>query len=194
MTKGTLVRWLKKEGDLVKPGQVLFEVETDKAVLGYEVQEESYVARLLVSEGSADLDIGSPVAILVDSQGLIPAFKDYTVSSASSPQAPSATPKAEAEPVSSADVKIWPSAKMILEQAHMSPSDVKSTNKVITKQDALEAVSHKQPPPPAQHIKVEGDRIAFAKVPRASVTKTPSYQIVPRFSVTSDLNLEGVQK
>jgi pyruvate/2-oxoglutarate dehydrogenase complex dihydrolipoamide acyltransferase (E2) component len=193
MTKGTLVRWLKKEGDLVKPGQVLFEVETDKAVLGYEVQEESYVARLLVSEGSADLDIGSPVAILVDSQGLIPAFKDYTVTT-EAPQEPLAAPKAAAEPVPSADAKIWPSAKLILDQAHMSPSDVKSSNQVITKQDALEAVSHRSPPPPEQSIKAEGDRLAFAKVPRASVTKTPTYQIVPRFSVTSDLDLDGVQK
>eukprot|EP00360_Condylostoma_magnum_P001594 CAMPEP_0168317042 /NCGR_PEP_ID=MMETSP0210-20121227/22037_1 /TAXON_ID=40633 /ORGANISM="Condylostoma magnum, Strain COL2" /LENGTH=37 /DNA_ID= /DNA_START= /DNA_END= /DNA_ORIENTATION= len=37
MTQGTLVKWLKQEGDVVKPGEILFEVETDKATLGYEV-------------------------------------------------------------------------------------------------------------------------------------------------------------
>lgn len=49
MTEGTIVKWLKKEGDTVAPGDVLCEIQTDKAVMSFEVEEEGILAKILVS-------------------------------------------------------------------------------------------------------------------------------------------------
>jgi pyruvate dehydrogenase E2 component (dihydrolipoamide acetyltransferase) len=57
--KGTIVKWLKKTGDKLIPGDVLFEVETDKATVGYEMQEEGYLANILVPEGTKDVSVGT---------------------------------------------------------------------------------------------------------------------------------------
>lgn len=48
MTEGTIVNWLKKEGDPVSPGDVLCEIQTDKAVMSFEVEEEGILAKILV--------------------------------------------------------------------------------------------------------------------------------------------------
>lgn len=49
MTQGTIVQWLKKEGDTIAPGDVLCEIETDKAVVAFETEEEGVLAKILVS-------------------------------------------------------------------------------------------------------------------------------------------------
>lgn len=202
MTTGTLVRWLKKEGDLVKPGQILFEVETDKATLGYEIQEEIYVAKLLVAEGSADLDIGSPLAILVEDQEKIAAFKDYVVQPAAALQAkaepkaqPNATPEPQAqEPtVHHSDAKIWPSARIILEQNQIDLDTVQTKNKVITKEDAIAAVSKQKSSRQTSEAN-PGPTAPTTVQPSQPKTTSPSQQIVPRFSVTVDVCLEQTQK
>ncbi len=53
------MKWLKKTGDKLIPGDVLFEVETDKATVGYEMQEEGYLANILVPEGTKDVSVGT---------------------------------------------------------------------------------------------------------------------------------------
>lgn len=49
MTEGNIVKWLKKEGDLISPGDVLCEIQTDKAVMAFETEEEGILAKILVS-------------------------------------------------------------------------------------------------------------------------------------------------
>lgn len=49
MTEGTIVKWMKKEGDVVAPGDVLCEIQTDKAVMSFEIEEEGILAKILVS-------------------------------------------------------------------------------------------------------------------------------------------------
>lgn len=48
MTEGNIIKWYKKEGDKVAPGDVLMEIQTDKAVISYEVDEEGIIAKILV--------------------------------------------------------------------------------------------------------------------------------------------------
>lgn len=50
MTEGTIVKWMKKEGDVVAPGDVLCEIQTDKAVMSFEIEEEGILAKILVSD------------------------------------------------------------------------------------------------------------------------------------------------
>lgn len=84
MEKGNLAKWCKKEGEEVQVGDILAEIETDKATVDFEMQEEGYVAKLLVSEGAQDINLGDIVAILVENEEDVAAFKDYKGDSGSS--------------------------------------------------------------------------------------------------------------
>src|SRR3984957_19237529 len=64
MEKGNLAKWLKKEGDKVKTGDILAEIETDKATMEYEAVDDGTLAKILVPEGSADIAVNEPIAIL----------------------------------------------------------------------------------------------------------------------------------
>jgi pyruvate dehydrogenase E1 component beta subunit len=66
MEEGTLARWLVKEGDRVKSGQILAEIETDKATMEFEAVDEGIVGRILVAEGSAGVKVNTPIAVLVE--------------------------------------------------------------------------------------------------------------------------------
>lgn len=88
MEKGNLAKWNKKVGDEVGPGDILAEVETDKATVDFEMQEEGFVAKLLVEEGAQDIKLGDLVAILVEKKEDIAAFKDYKPDSGASSAAP----------------------------------------------------------------------------------------------------------
>ncbi len=69
---------MKKEGDKIKPGDILAAIETDKATVDFEMQEEGYIAKLLFPEGAKDVKLGTVVAIIVDSQDDVAKFKDYS--------------------------------------------------------------------------------------------------------------------
>jgi pyruvate dehydrogenase E2 component (dihydrolipoamide acetyltransferase) len=64
MEKGNIAKWLKKEGDQVKAGDVLAEIETDKATMEYEAIDEGVIAKILVPEGTADVAVNAPIAVL----------------------------------------------------------------------------------------------------------------------------------
>jgi len=97
MEKGNIQSWGKKVGDEIAPGDVLASIETDKAVVDYEMQEEGYVAKLLFPEGTKDIELGKVVAIIVENEEDIAAFADYVEGGDDS--APAATPAPE-EPAS----------------------------------------------------------------------------------------------
>src|SRR5947208_14087250 len=64
MEEGTLAKWLVKEGDDVKSGDILAEIETDKATMEFEAVDEGKIARILVPEGTDGVKVGAPIALL----------------------------------------------------------------------------------------------------------------------------------
>ena len=66
MGHGNLAKWIKKEGDAVKAGDVIAEIETDKATMEVEAVEEGTIARILVSEGAADVPVNTLIAVLIE--------------------------------------------------------------------------------------------------------------------------------
>ena len=101
MEKGNLAKWLKKEGDQVKAGDILAEIETDKATMEYEAIDEGVLAKILVPEGTADVAVNQPIAVLAaegedvkTAAAGVPAAKP----SAPSPAAPAAKPAAVPPP------------------------------------------------------------------------------------------------
>jgi len=103
MELGTIVSWEKKEGDQVSEGDLLCEIETDKATMGFETPEEGYLAKIVIQAGSKDIPIGKLLCIIVENQEDVAKFKDFVddgASAAASPPAAAAAapPKPAAAP------------------------------------------------------------------------------------------------
>ena len=65
MEKGNLAKWLKKEGEAIKSGDVIAEIETDKATMEVEATDEGTLGRILVPEGTADVAVNTPIATIL---------------------------------------------------------------------------------------------------------------------------------
>lgn len=80
MERGTLVRWTKQEGDQLSEGDLLAEIETDKATMGFETPEEGYLAKIFIPGGTKDVPLGKLLCIVVSNASDIEAFKNYSPS------------------------------------------------------------------------------------------------------------------
>ncbi|KAJ8956653.1 hypothetical protein NQ318_014007 [Aromia moschata] len=96
MESGSIVSWEKKEGDKLNEGDLIAEIETDKATMGFETPEEGYLAKILVPAGTKDVPVGKLVCIIVENEADVAAFKDFKDDSpAVAPaKAPAPTPSA----------------------------------------------------------------------------------------------------
>ena len=78
MEKGNLAKWLKKEGDKVKSGDIIAEIETDKATMEVEAADEGTLGKILVPEGTTDVAVNTPIAVILgegEDKGSIKATK-----------------------------------------------------------------------------------------------------------------------
>lgn len=115
MEMGTIISWEKKEGDKLNEGDLLAEIETDKATMGFETPEEGYLAKILVPAGSKDVPLGKLLCIIVSNEEDIAAFKDFVDSGevskpAAAPKPPAAAPPPAASVPASAPVASPPSS------------------------------------------------------------------------------------
>ena len=88
MTTGNIVQWLKKEGDKLEVGDAVCDIETDKATMALEIQEEGYLAKILVQEGAQNIKINELLAIVVEEESDIIKFKNYTDQSTTTSEQP----------------------------------------------------------------------------------------------------------
>ena len=65
MEKGNLAKWLQKEGEAVKPGDVIAEIETDKATMEVEAVDEGTLGKILIAEGTQDVAVNTPIAVIL---------------------------------------------------------------------------------------------------------------------------------
>ncbi|HYZ23130.1 MAG TPA: pyruvate dehydrogenase complex dihydrolipoamide acetyltransferase [Rhodopila sp.] len=91
MTEGTLARWLKKEGEPIKAGDVIAEIETDKATMEVEAVDEGVLGKILVDDGTQGVQVNAPIAVLVEPGEAVP-------------EAPPAAPPPAPKPEAAADV------------------------------------------------------------------------------------------
>ncbi|KAI8082357.1 pyruvate dehydrogenase complex dihydrolipoamide acetyltransferase [Thamnidium elegans] len=142
MTAGGIGKFQKVVGDAINPGDILVEIETDKAQMDFEVQEEGFVAKIFVNEGDKDIPVGKPIAIFVEDESDVAAFKDFTLEDAMPSVAPAATeaPKeaeapaveqAKAAPASSDNssdrAKASPLARLIANERGIDISKIQGT-------------------------------------------------------------------
>ncbi|ASP21689.1 dihydrolipoyllysine-residue acetyltransferase component of pyruvate dehydrogenase complex [Antarctobacter heliothermus] len=107
MEDGTLAKWLVKEGDTVSSGDVIAEIETDKATMEFEAVDEGTIGRILVAEGTTNVKVNDPIAVLLEDGESTDDISDGPVATA--PQA-QATAAAEAAPTSGGSEKAAPTA------------------------------------------------------------------------------------
>ncbi|KAK3925411.1 Dihydrolipoyllysine-residue acetyltransferase component 1 of pyruvate dehydrogenase complex, mitochondrial [Frankliniella fusca] len=201
MTEGTIVKWLKKEGDTVAPGDVLCEIQTDKAVMSFEVEEEGILAKILVPDDS-NVKVGTLIALMV---GEGEDWKDVAIPGSAAPAAaatptPSAAPKASAPSSGGhahSDLKMGPAVRTLLEAYQMSPSEVSGTGPhgLLTKGDVLQVIKQrgltakapKPVPPPASAKSPSG--------PSAQPTKTsPQVASLKPTEGFTDIELTSMRK
>ncbi|XP_046478907.1 dihydrolipoyllysine-residue acetyltransferase component of pyruvate dehydrogenase complex [Neodiprion pinetum] len=108
METGSIVSWHKKEGDKLNEGDLLAEIETDKATMGFETPEEGYLAKIIVPAGTKNVPIGQLVCIIVSDEASVAAFKNYKADGATAAPAASASPPAPAAPASTAPAAAAP--------------------------------------------------------------------------------------
>ncbi|WP_299149698.1 pyruvate dehydrogenase complex dihydrolipoamide acetyltransferase [uncultured Tateyamaria sp.] len=95
MEEGTLAKWLVKEGDTVASGDLLAEIETDKATMEFEAVDEGVVGKILVAEGSEGVKVNTPIAVLLED--------GESADDIGAPSAPAAVPEPKAEAAPAAD-------------------------------------------------------------------------------------------
>ena len=117
MSQGNIISWKKTEGESIQPGDIYCEVETDKATIEWEAQEEGFLAKILVGPGSKNVEVGTPVAIIVEEEGDIAAFKDYSPGSAPA----EAAPAPEAAPAAAASGGSFPPHE-VMDMPALSPT------------------------------------------------------------------------
>ena len=111
MTEGTLARWLKKEGDEVRSGDVLAEIETDKATMEVEAVDEGVLSKILVPDGTAGVKVNDPIAVLtVDGEEAPASAAPASPAAPAAQAAPAPTPAPAAPPPAAAQAAPAPMA------------------------------------------------------------------------------------
>lgn len=102
MTEGNLIKWHKDIGDKLSPGESIAEVETDKAAMDFEFQEDGYLAKILVPNGTENIPVNKPIAVYVENKEDVSAFDSFTAADAgddaSSVSSTAAAPAADTTP------------------------------------------------------------------------------------------------
>uniref|UniRef100_A0A665UTH8 Dihydrolipoamide acetyltransferase component of pyruvate dehydrogenase complex n=1 Tax=Echeneis naucrates TaxID=173247 RepID=A0A665UTH8_ECHNA len=149
MEEGNIVKWLKKEGEAVAAGDALCDIETDKAVVTLESNDDGVLAKILIEEGSRNVRLGTPIALLVEEgqdwkQVEIPppdAPVPPATHAAAAPVAPPAAPSPPPlpKPTTSGPLRLSPAARHILDTHGLDPKLATPTGPrgLITKEDAL---------------------------------------------------------
>ena len=217
MTEGTLARWLKTEGDAVEPGDIVAEVETDKATMEVEAVDEGVLGRILVAEGTESVAINTPIAVLLgegeDAAAIgaaepaaapAPAAAPPPAAPAAEPAAPAAAPAA-AKPAGR--IFASPLARRMAAQAGLDLATLTGSGPRgrIVKRDIETALAAAPAPapapqaaPPAAAPPAAPEGAAVTEVPNSGMRRTiarrlaESKQTVPHFYLTVDCEIDAL--
>jgi pyruvate dehydrogenase E2 component (dihydrolipoamide acetyltransferase) len=156
MEKGNLARWLKKEGDTVKSGDVIAEIETDKATMEYEAVEEGTLAKIVVPEGTQDVAVNAVIAVLAG-EG-----EDVKAAAAGAKSAPKKAPEKKAEVKQPAPSFETRPAAAPQDEAKKSPhpEEAPTGRREAPPDDRLRAVSKGEGGQPAQSNRIFASPLA----------------------------------
>ncbi|MBQ4823382.1 pyruvate dehydrogenase complex dihydrolipoamide acetyltransferase [Leisingera sp. HS039] len=207
MEEGTLAKWLVKEGDTVSSGDLIAEIETDKATMEFEAVDEGVVGKILIAEGSEGVKVNTPIAVLLedgesaDDIGTAPASSEPAAASAAAEPgsaespSPAAASPAPAAPAASDGSRIFasPLARRIAADKGLDLSQIKGSGPKgrIVKADVESAK-------PQAAAAAKADAAPAAAAPAAAAPATgPSADQVARMYEGRDfeeVKLDGMRK
>jgi pyruvate dehydrogenase E2 component (dihydrolipoamide acetyltransferase) len=219
MEEGVLAKWHVKVGDVVKAGDVIAEIETDKATMEVEAVDEGEVTDILVAEGTEGVKVNTPIARLKDEAGATASALKAPATPAEAPKAaaaPAATLKAAPAPAKADGNRVFasPLARRLAAQGNIDLSSVKGTGPHgrIVKRDlegapagsAKSATTSTAPAPAGEPRKVQS--LAQMGIPDGSYDLVPldgmrkaiarrltdSFRDVPHFPLTIDCRIDGL--
>jgi len=217
MTEGKIAKWLKKEGDTVSSGDLLAEIETDKATMELEATDEGVLGKILASEGEENIAVNSPIAVIleegedasaIDTAAAKPAAapapqkeekKEEKAAAPAKPAAPQPAPKPAAGN-GSGRVFASPLAKRMAADANIDIAAIAGSGPHgrVVKRDVEEAIAGggaKRAPSRAPSVPV-GALGEYEEVPHTSMRKIiaerlqESKQTVPHFYLTVECNID----
>jgi pyruvate dehydrogenase E2 component (dihydrolipoamide acetyltransferase) len=223
MTEGTLARWLKKEGDTIRAGDVIAEIETDKATMEVEAVDEGVLGRILVADGTQGVAVNAPIAVLVEAGETVPTGAVAAPGVASPTPAPApagaATPGAGTAPAGNghdAGERVFasPLARRMAAQAGIGLSALKGSGpggrivradiEAAQKGGVLPAPPRRAPAAapaaPAPAPKGAGLLAPHTLVPHTNIRRviarrlTEAKQTVPHFYVSMDIEIDALLK
>jgi len=204
MSEGTIVKWYKQEGEAIAAGDVLCDIQTDKAVVSMECDDDGVVAKILIEEGVAGVQVGTLIALMVEEgqdwkDVAIPAQQGQESSPAVSASAPaSPAPSSTSSPAPPSPTTTFPlpsqtgpAASLLLSQYGLDPSKISGSGPKgnLTKADVLKHIQENSLPTPSP-----------PQVPLPAVAKPvtpPTTQAIPVTSTTTaytDIELSSMRK
>jgi pyruvate dehydrogenase E2 component (dihydrolipoamide acetyltransferase) len=219
MTEGNLARWLKQEGERIKAGDVIAEIETDKATMEVEAVDEGILGRILVPAGTQGVKVNDVIAVLVEAGEAVPAAGAAPKAAAAPAAAPApvtapvaAAPAPVAAPASGDRVFASPLARRMAAQAGIDISKIAGSgpNGRIVKADVDAALSRGPAPVaaaapaplvaaprPAAPVAITAPHTA---VPNSSIRKVIARRLaeskatIPHFYVSTDVEIDALLK
>jgi pyruvate dehydrogenase E2 component (dihydrolipoamide acetyltransferase) len=223
MTEGTLAKWLKAEGDTVKAGDVIAEIETDKATMEVEAVDEGVLGKILVPAGTEAVKVNAVIAVLVEPGEAAPTGAAPVAAKPAAAAAPAAAPMAAPAPVATPVAQAGersiasPLAKRMAAQAGLNLASIQGSGPQgrIVKADIEAAMN--RPAPAAAAAPVAAPAPAAAPAPRPASAPVPvigattavpnssmrkviarrlseSKATIPHFYVAMDIELDALMK
>ena len=217
MEEGTLSKWLVSEGDVVQSGDLLAEIETDKATMEFEAVEEGIISKLLVAEGTANVKVNSAIAILLEDSNTEDATAAATVPTlmATAITAPARQVSVTTAPVAANGTRIFisPLAKRIAANKGLNLATITGTGPKgrIVKADLINAASTADIAAPSPNMTILTSTNsavveaiyrgrAFKTMPLDGMRKviaarlTEAKQTIPHFYLRRDIHLDKLLK
>ena len=206
MSEGTIVKWYKQEGEAIGAGDVLCDIQTDKAVVSMECDEDGVVAKILIGEGAAGVAVGTPIVLMVE-EGQD--WRDVAIPAASAPAAPAAAATPAAAPPAPAPAAAaggpaagtefihpalsGPATALLLTQYNIDPALVERSGPKgnLTKADVLKYIKDKALPTPAP---AEVPLPAAAAPPTAPPPPAPAHSYGQETPAYVDIELSSMRK
>ncbi|MGB6175597.1 MAG: pyruvate dehydrogenase complex dihydrolipoamide acetyltransferase [Methylocella sp.] len=222
MERGNLARWLKKEGDKIKPGDALAEIETDKATMEVEAIDEGVLVKIVVPEGTADVPVNDVIGLIAgegeDAKAVAsrpsPVSEKMLSAPPAAPNAPAVAPRT-LNGESGPRVFASPLARRIAKESGLDLASVTGSGPHgrVIERDVKAALAHApagvpahdtqapsvpSPTPPDELIRKNFAPGSFEEIPHDSMRKTIARRLVeasrtiPHFYLTADCNLDAL--
>jgi pyruvate dehydrogenase E2 component (dihydrolipoamide acetyltransferase) len=193
MEKGNLAKWVKKEGDKVKSGDVIAEIETDKATMEFEAVDEGTLGKILVPEGTQDVAINAPIAVLLtegEDKGAIQAAP--AVAKAAPAAAATSAPAAKAAPAEPAKAPAQAAAQPAQSATQQPPVRANGGGRTfasplarrLAREAGVDLAQVKGSGPHGRVVKADIDAVKTGKAPLVASEGTPAAKAPPAPSMT----------